>query len=147
MQPTWILVADRARARLFAPSPDGAALNVLQDFINPEGRKPEDAYSYDRPPRSMDSVGPARHAIEPQTTAEEKVALRFAQELNEVLEQGRVNHRYERLILAAPPKFLGTLQNAMGKQVRSCVVGQVDKDLSMLAPSEIKQRLAPQLGH
>ena len=147
MQPTWILVADRARARLFSPSANGGGLDELQDFINPEGRKPEDAYHYDKLPRTMDSMGPARHGIEPETTPEEKVAQRFARELNEVLERGRVNHRYERLILAAPPKFLGTLQNAMGKQVRSCLVGQLDKDLSMLAASEIQQHLASRLGH
>ncbi|MFA6987054.1 MAG: host attachment protein [Arenimonas sp.] len=147
MQPTWILVADRARARLFTPNADGDALDELKDFVNPEGRKPEQAYSYDRPPRTMDSMGPARHAIEPRTTSEEKVAARFAHELNDVLERGRVDHSYERLILAAPPRFLGVLQKALGKQVRSCVVAQVDKDLSTLPAREIQQTLAPQIGH
>lgn len=147
MQPTWILVADRARARLFTPNADGDALDELKDFVNPDGRKPYKAYNYDKPPRTIESVGSARHAIEPKTTPEEKVAARFAHELNDVLERGRVDHSYERLILAAPPRFLGVLQKALGKQVRSCVVAQVDKDLSTMPAQEIQQQLAPQIGH
>lgn len=147
MQPTWILVADRARARLFASSPEGNALTELEDFINPNGHKPDSAYNYDRPPRSIESVGGARHAIEPHTTADEKVSASFARELNEVLERGRVDHRYERLILAAPPRFLGFLHQALDKQVRACVVAELDKELTTLPTSEIHQHLASQLGH
>jgi len=147
MQSTWILVADRAHARLFSPTIDGGGLTELEDFINPEGRKPEAAYANDRAPRSFESMGPSSHAIQPHTTAEEKVAARFANELNEVLERGRVEHRYERLILVAPPRFLGALHSAMGKQVSSCVVAQLDKDIVTLPATEIREHLASQLGH
>jgi len=147
MQTTWILVADRARARLFSPTSDGVGLTELEDFINPEGRKPDSAYNHDRPPRVHESMGSTSHAIQPHTSAEEKVAERFAHELNDVLESGRVNHRYERLILAAPPRFLGVLQHALGKQVRSCIVAQLDKDLITLPASEIREHLGSQLGH
>jgi protein required for attachment to host cells len=121
MQQTWILVADGVRARLFARSADGESLTELEDFINPEGRLPGHAIDQDRPPRVMERMGPVRHAMEPHTSAREKAAERFAQELNDVLERGRVEHLYERLILAAPPRFLGTLQHALGKQVLACV--------------------------
>lgn len=147
MKSTWILVADRAHARLFSPTIDGGGLTELEDFINPEGRKPEAAYANDRAPRSFESMGPSSHAIQPHTTAEEKVAARFAGELNDVLERGRVEHRYERLILVAPPRFLGALHNAMGKQVSSCVVAQLDKDIVTLPATEIREHLASQLGH
>ena len=65
------------------------------------------------------------------------MAARFAGELNDVLERGRVEHRYERLILVAPPRFLGALHNALGKQVSSCVVAQLDKDIVTLPATEI----------
>lgn len=103
MQPTWILVADGVRARLFSP-------------------------------------------IEPHTSPEDKVAERFARELNEVLERGRVNHQYERLILAAPPHFFGTLQHSLGNQVRDCVVGHLGKDLTTLPVSETQATAKSSLG-
>lgn len=147
MLSTWILVADRAHARLFSPTIDGGGLTELEDFINPEGRKPEVGYANDRPPRSFESMGPSSHVIQPHTTAEEKVSARFAHELNDVLERGRVEHRFERLILVAPPRFLGVLHNALGKQVSSCVVAQVDKDIVTLPATEIREHLASQLEH
>lgn len=147
MQPTWILVADRVRARLFSPSAEGDGLDELKDFINPTGRKPGLAFNYDHPPQTVDTMVPTRSDSEPKALAEEKVTARFAHELSDVLERGRVDHRYERLILAAPPAFLGALRNALGKQVRSCVVAQLDKDLSTLPAAEIHQQLARQIGH
>ncbi len=147
MQPTWILVADAARARLFASGVIDGALNELEDIVNPEGRRTDPDASRDRPPRVMESMGHMSHAIAPHTSPEEKVADRFARELNELLERGRVEHRYERLILVAPPRFLGALQGALGKHVRDCVVAHVDKDLTTLPAMEIQSRLASKLLH
>lgn len=142
MQPTWILVADRVRARLFSASADGKSLIELEDFINPDGRAAGHEITRDAPPRTMENFGAVRHVIEPHTRLEDRSAERFARELNEVLEQGRGNRRYERLILTAPPHFLGTLQHALGKQVGACVVAHLDKDLTTLPKSEIQCRLA-----
>jgi len=147
MPTTWILTADRARARLFATDDDGRTLTELQDFFNPEGRDPEALYSHDRPPRAIESVGSARHAIEARTSAGEKVADRFAHELSAALERGRVDHQYQRLVLAAAPPFLGVLRSTLGKQVMAQVVAALDSDLTRLPADEIRSRLAPQLRH
>jgi protein required for attachment to host cells len=142
VEATWILVADGVRARLFSPTPEGDSLTQLEDFSNPDGRKPGAAYDRDRAPRTMESMGNSSHAIQPHTTAEHKVAERFARELCEALERGRVDHRFTRLILAAPPRFLGTLRQALGKQLDACVVGQLHKDLTSLPTHEIRSRLS-----
>lgn len=143
MKATWILVADRARARLFTPGADGHALVELKDFINPEGVHPAQAYGHERAPRTHERMGPARHAIEPHSTPEEKAAERFAHALVETLERGRVEHRFERLLLVAPPHFLGTLERVLGRQLRHCVAAQLDQDLTMLSPDAIQSRVAP----
>src|SRR5579859_2807222 len=98
MQPTWILVADAVRARLFSPNAAGDALTEIEDFTNPQGRNPGHDAGHDRPPRVMESMGHMSHAIAPHTNPEEKVADRFAHELNQALERGRNDHRYERLV-------------------------------------------------
>ncbi len=46
-----------------------------------------------------------------------------------MLERGRVEHRYDRLILVAPPHFLGTLRQVLDAQVQACVVAELDKEL------------------
>ena len=145
MKSTWVLVADRARARLFNLVGEGSQLDELRDVANPDARVPAADVVRDRKPRTQESMGSARHAIEPHTTLEEKVSERFARELEVVLEEGRVQHRYERLVLVAPPGFLGTLNQILGKQLRGHVVLEVNKDLSALPPREIHAHIASQL--
>ena len=40
MKSTWVLVADRARARLFNLVGEGSQLDELRDFANPDARVP-----------------------------------------------------------------------------------------------------------
>lgn len=141
MPNTWILVADGARARLFATAAADEPLTEVACFSNPEGRAAGRDLTTDRPPRVNESVGDVRHAIEPHTTLREKSAGRFARTLNDALESGHNDRRYDRLVLIAPPRFLGALHESCGKQVRALVVAEIRHDLTMLPPSEIRERL------
>ena len=138
---TWILVADEARARLLeAQQADGAVVEH-QSFIHEEGRQhPRDVVA-DRLPRAQESVGGARHAIEPRTDLETIEASRFAHALSAVLESGRVAHRYERLVLVAPPRFLGALRAALPDAVQQRVVGSLPKDVTREPAEAIGERV------
>lgn len=71
-------------------------------------------------------------------------------DLRDVLERGRVDRRYERLILATSRHFLDALQKAPGKNVKACVLAHLAKNLTKLPIGEILARLAavePQLAH
>ena len=144
---TWILVADRARARLLelAPRDNGSELIEIRDFVNPEGRGSERDQVTERRPRTQESVGASRHAIEPHTSLRDKSANRFAQELGESLEHGRVAHRYERLVLVALPHFLGTLHAKLNRQVCECIVAEIPHELTTKSPAEIRSYLPKRL--
>lgn len=145
MSTTWILVADSARARLFATTEqDDGALVELEDFLNPECRGRE--LEADRPPRTFESVGSARHAIEDHTSYDQKSLEFFARELDAVLERGRVGHRYDDIVIIAPPHFLGALNSTMGKHVRDCVIAELPKDLSSADARTIRDHLPARLG-
>ena len=51
----------------------------------------------------------------------------------------------ERGVPNAPPGFLGTLNQTLGKQLRGHIVLEVNKDLSALPPREIHAHIAGQL--
>jgi protein required for attachment to host cells len=139
MTTTWILVADGARARLFSSEPRDTALVELECFANPDGDIRHTTTH--RPPTVNESVGPARHSIEPHTTLREKATDRFAKSLSDVLERGRLDHRFERLVLVAPARFLGALHENLHKPLHDCVSGEVRKDLTSLAPDELRSRI------
>ena len=51
-------------------------------------------------------------------------------------EKARTDHRYDELVVIAPPEFLGTLRREMGKEVEKLVAQEVSKDLSGLSKHE-----------
>lgn len=139
---TWLLVADRARARIFQLTPDDGSLEELESHSNPEARLPGRELQTERQSRAHESVGDVRHAVEPRSTPAEKAGDRFARQLSDALESGRVHHRYDRLLVVAPPPFLGELLNRFGKQVRAMVAEHLAKDLSRLPVADLQHHLA-----
>ncbi len=59
---------------------------------------------------------------------------------------GRVEHRYDRLILVAPPHFLGTLRQVLDAQVQACVVAELDKELVAERLDRLHARVQAHLG-
>ncbi|SFN47299.1 host attachment protein [Dokdonella immobilis] len=137
---TWILVADRAQARILDVGPDGG-LREVACFADPEGRAAGRDLESDRPPRVHESVGGTRHAIEPHTSLHDKTATRFARLLRDALVRGHDKHSFDRLVLVAPPRFLGFLRDALDKALLDCVIGEVGHDLTGLATHDLRGHL------
>lgn len=135
---TWILVADEARARLLEDA--GGPLNELRDFVHGESRAKAGEMAGERLSRTHDRAGAARHAIEPHTSSEAIEARRFAQELAAALDEGRGAGRFERLVLFAPPRFLGLLREVLPTAVARCVAAEVGKDVVAEPASRIAER-------
>ena len=146
MTATWILVADGARARLFETQRTGT-LSELGCYTNAEIRNGTRGLTTDRAPTVNESVGSARHSIEPHTSLREKAASRFAHSLREVLDVGQSAHRFEHLVLIAPPRFLGALHKVFDKQLRGCVVAEIRRDFTQMSPGDISARLPARVFH
>lgn len=138
---TWILIADQARARLFEACAADGGMHELAGLAHPEGRQKPHETGDERKTRVQESANAARHAAEPHTDPRDKVALEFAHGLAQLLESGRVEHDYERLILVAPPRFLGQLRASLGEQVARRVVASVDKNIAGAGIDAIRAEL------
>lgn len=138
---TWVMVADGARARLFELGEDEGAWQELACFVNEEGRRPHASREL---PRTQESVGRARHVIEPHTSERDKRLGHFADELVAALEQGHSEQRFQRLMIVAAPRFLGMLHGRLGKPLKACLAGEVRHNLTTLHSEEIRRQLPPQ---
>lgn len=141
MSKTWLLVADAAKARLFEIPKKGADLIAIACFTYPDGRSPGQHPEHGRQGRTQESANSARHAIEPHTSLEEKHAMQFADLLRDAIRQGRMENKYEQLVLMAPPRFLGVLRDRLDEQSLKCVVAEVGSDLLALSPTELRAYL------
>jgi protein required for attachment to host cells len=139
---TWILVADRARARLFSAEwPELGEFQEVRDFAHPEGAARAHEVEADRPGRLYEASGP-KHAADPRTDFKHHTAVVFARELVRELQSGRDANAYGRLVLVAPALFLGVLREQLPDPMRSLVVADLDKDLTQAGADSIKTEVS-----
>lgn len=145
MTDIWILVADRARARLFSLSEAAPCMIEIEDFVNPAARTPSHEREHAPPPRVHDRVGEGRHAIEAHTSPREKATSQFAAMLGSHLKHAHDEQRYRDLVLVAPPRFLGALNAALGVRLGETVLLRVSKNLTRSPEKEIREALPQRL--
>src|SRR5262245_18602964 len=128
----WILVCDASRARLLLEQRQGRDISLVEAFEHSDSRAHGRDLTTDATGRKPVGPVPAarvmgqggahgRPGVEPETGPKEVEAQRFARELAAVLDKGRSHHAYERLVIAAPPHFLGLLRGALEGEVTKMI--------------------------
>lgn len=141
MDTTWILVADRSKAKLFESKGPGKPLQHVQDILHPEGHLHSLDIVSDRPGRISTSFG-EKHGFSGHHTPVENVTRQFTLHLADFLNGGRNAHSYEKLVLVAEPGFLGELLNALNDQTAKLVSKTIKKDLMHLKTGDLQQHVA-----
>ena len=137
---TWVVVADSSRARYFTLAKD-RSLHEFESMVSPEHRLHEGDLTSDRSGRTFDSNGPGRHAMVPPHTTMHQATVNFAKRLADRIEQARVAGEIERLILIAPPKFLGHLRAGLSDGATKLVVLSIAKELTTTPPLQLKKQI------
>jgi protein required for attachment to host cells len=142
MAKTWILVAHDAGARVFENSGPGKGLSLLETIEHPEGRARDRDLKSDRPGRSFrkDSGDPRRASMSRSEGPHDRSVSDFARALAVKLQHARTENRYRRLVLVAPPRFLGLVRSSLDGPTAQLVVGSIPKDLASSKEAEL-------LGH
>lgn len=145
--PTWVLVADAARARIFEWTAPSTPLSEIADPANPEGRLKSSALDSDRPGIAADAQGHrSGHPMQATRTAHEKSAEAFADQIATTLTDALTAKEYERLVVFAAPEFLGLLRAKLSEPVASVVVESSALDLVRESAESIQSRLPKLIG-
>jgi len=137
MEKTWVIVADRARGRIFSVSKPKGPLTEMEGLVHPESRAHERDLISDRPGRGRGS----HRSLGTANAAHDHEAEDFARELAARLETGRVHGDVANLILIAAPDFLGLMRKSLNGQLSKMVSLEVTKNLTQLRPDEIRSHL------
>jgi protein required for attachment to host cells len=141
MATTWVLVADKSRARLFAANANDAGLAEIAAFVHEPGRAHGRELVTDKPARLQGKMPHQRHAVEADTDPRRAEAERFARRLAQQLDDGRAKDAFDRLYLVAPPEFLGLLRMCLSRETESHLAGSVNKELTQDSPDTIRDYL------
>jgi protein required for attachment to host cells len=148
MDTTWVLLADEGKARILAMDQPEADLVEIEELTDAAAHADDADFRHDAYPRrggggdlrtGGDAIG---------SSAEDKIdqeAELFARRIAGRLAEAHSRGRFERLCIAAAPRFLGRLRKALDPQVAKTVVDEVDKDLLQLNRREVKERLFARL--
>jgi protein required for attachment to host cells len=138
-----ILVAENSRAKLLEADFPRSELREVKDFTHEKSRlSNRELTNESRPGRTFDRNGAGRHAMEYDTNPKEVEAQVFARELVKYLDSQRNNgHAFKKLVLMAPPKFLGLLRSCMPESLRKLVAAEVNKSMVQKSAEQIQGEL------
>ena len=141
---TWILVADGARARILLH--DGKEIQPIALKSYEGDRRPSREIGSDKPGRVFESADGSRHSYAPRVDWHTFEKHLFARRMVGVLKDASKRDSFDELILVAPPKALGELRAALGRDLQKRLRGEVAKDLTNLSDYEVAQHLAGLVG-
>ena len=124
-----IVVADQAEAIFYDTPSLGTRPEEVARISDPAAHLHDRDFESDRPGRSYESVGGARHAIERENDPRHREAIRFAKRIARRLDDARRRDEYEELIVVAGPPFLGLVRAELSRPTRQRVVHEIRKDL------------------
>ncbi|MCX7097643.1 MAG: host attachment protein [Methylococcales bacterium] len=140
MNPTWILVADNARARVFTVATPAAPLEELDALSHAESRLHDRDITTDLPGK-IKGEGHVGHAFEQPTDPKEHEADCFAHYLAQYLEIAHNANKFKQLLIIAEPSFLGLLRKSLSEQVKKLVCFELDKNITTHSTDDIRQHL------
>jgi len=126
MDKTWILVADKAHARILAAATPMRAPTDVSRLMHPASQAKAEDLVTDQPGR--DGHGNPGNAMDEADPREHEQSV-FAKHIVESLEKGRQKGDFESLILVAPPQFLGELRSQLNSNLEKMVSQSLDKNL------------------
>ena len=139
MKPTWILIADGSRARLFEQPQPQEQWREIRAWVHPASRLRTEALAYDQLGRASKGQAGAASFV-PRTSPKQREHRRFAQELAQHLDWGVRSGQCDALVLIASNSLLGELRQALPTQAAKRVLWSASVDLTSYAGRELQTR-------
>lgn len=137
--PTWVVVADQVRARLFKYGLEDGGLTEIEDIVQLDARLRLSEREADA--GGMTAGGDHRNAYDPRATAAEHSRGEFARAISARLEEKRRAGELGGFYLVAEPRFLGDLRLAIGDALMQRLRGEVPHRAVLDSPDEIRALL------
>lgn len=141
---TWVIVANSSYAKIYKAE-NNTNLIEIHEFEHLESRLDNKDLVSSKPGRTNDSVGYRRSSMEFPTSPKHHEFQLFAKQISHFLDQAQETGKIGRLYITASPIFLGILRQELSHLINDLIGGQIDRDLTHLKPSDIRNHLPPVL--
>jgi protein required for attachment to host cells len=148
MDVTCIVTANAGRARFFSQLRPRARLDEINDMVNSAARlrtadTASDALGQRAASKSRHSVGAPTQpsGYEPNQSPAEHQTEIFARSVADCLLKMQQDGRFNRLVLAASPEFLGMLRKQLDPKLLSAIALEINKDYTQLAEDKLREQV------
>lgn len=138
----WIVVADSFLARIYTHNTNSHSepLKLFHTLEHPESKLKDHDLVSDRPGHYK-TDGTNRGAFVPRSDPKEVEIDKFAKDIADFLDHGRVQNQFEHLFIFAEPHFYGLIGMHMSKQVKEMIKKVVHKDYAHLNEHELHDEI------
>lgn len=146
-----VVVADERQANFFDIPKYGAPLSAVGSLENPAGGLKDIDLETDRAGRRYGGASGARHGVGVQAghhhgvdgerSTERHELSQFAKDVAQRIDNDRVKHEFDRLVIVAGPRMLGLLRQELPDTCRGVLAGEISKDLAQHSPEAIRDVL------
>jgi protein required for attachment to host cells len=140
MKPTFVLVADSSRARIFTADTPSSPLEEIEALAHTEGRLHDREITSDLPGK-IKGEGSVGHAFEQPTDPKKHEAENFAHQIANYLEEAHNENKFKQLLIIAEPSFLGLLRSQLPEQIKKLVCFELDKNITTHSVDDIRSHL------
>jgi protein required for attachment to host cells len=136
-----VLVGDGRKALFLRNTGTPTHIRLTTERVLEQDNPPTRLQGTDRPGRYQGSSGTARSALD-EVDWHQIAAERFAGQVADALYRAAHAHRFEQLVVVAPPEVLGHLRAAFHQEVSRRVIAEVPKDLTTHPIPEMSRLLS-----
>jgi protein required for attachment to host cells len=133
---TYLIVADSSHADIYQIDATFQSLQLVQKQEHSASRQTRQELDSDRPGRTA-SAGRGFHGLGGDQNTHQHESDEFARQLGHYLHQEHLAGKFQHLLLAAPPHFLGSVRQHLSSDCQKVLGKTVNKNLSRLSAAEI----------
>jgi protein required for attachment to host cells len=142
MQTNWLIVADEAVAHIYQWEGASRQLEEVETLTHPAAHAQEAELRNDAQGRMTGHAGRQMSSVTSSASLDGQhgEAIDFAKRVAERLSRAQQDGRFDRLRVAAAPRFLGLLRQQLAPQVTALIQEEVSKDLVHESRDDLARR-------
>lgn len=133
----WVINSNSNTCRIYHYSKPTAKLDLIHEISHPELKELKTSDMVTDKPGKFKVDGKGRGAYTPTSDPKEVMIDNFLRDIAQQVNLERSKNAFDKIILIAPPKVEGMLNQHMDKHVKDMIICNIQKDLLHLNNKEL----------
>lgn len=140
----WIIIASASQVHFYSTKKVGGNMHYIESMDHPQSREKREDMVTDRPGMGH-NYGAGYGSLPASSDPKEVENERFAKEVSHHLRDHALKDHFDRLVIVAPPQFMGKLLNHADSHWHDKIYLRIEKDYVHVPEHELPNYLEAQM--